>query len=76
VFPAIDPFRVDPVTKSIDEVIVCTFIVCAVKVPLTVRLSADDAVAANDELTAFVTVTSGAATQLAEYGAEFATCKV
>jgi hypothetical protein len=45
-----DPFLVDPVTKSIDDVIVCAIIVCAVNVPLTVKLSADDAVEANDEL--------------------------
>jgi hypothetical protein len=52
VFAANDPLRVLPVINSIDEVIVCTFIVCAVKVPLTVKLSADDAVDANDELKA------------------------
>ena len=38
------PKRVDPVTKSVDEVIVCTTIVCAVRVPLTIKLSALDAV--------------------------------
>ena len=40
------------------------------------ELSADEAVAANDDDTAVVTATLAAATQLAEYGAEFATCKV
>ena len=41
----VDPKREEPVTKSIEDVIVCTLIVCAVKVPLTKKLSADDAVA-------------------------------
>ena len=35
------------------EVIVWTTIVCAVNVPLTVKSSADDAVEANEELTAY-----------------------
>jgi hypothetical protein len=47
------PKRVEPVTKSVDDVIVCATIVCAVRVPLTKKLSADDAVAANDADTAF-----------------------
>ena len=34
------PLRVEPVTKSIDEVIVCATIVWAVNVPPTVKLSA------------------------------------
>ena len=49
------PKRVDPVTKSILEVMVWTTIVWAVRVPLTVKLSAEDAVDANEELTAFRT---------------------
>ena len=60
------PNLVDPVTKSTDDVIVCTTRVCAVIVLLTRRfdavafclitkLSADDAVAANDALTALST---------------------
>jgi hypothetical protein len=44
-----------PVINSIDDVIVCATIVCAVNVPRTVKLSADDAVAANDDDTAFST---------------------
>ena len=40
------PNLVEPVTKSVDDVIVCATIVCAVRVPLTVKLSALDAVAA------------------------------
>ena len=40
------PNLVDPVTKSVDDVIVCATIVWAVKVPLTVKLSAEDAVCA------------------------------
>ena len=46
---------IDPVTTEMDEVIVWTIIVWAVNVPLTVKLSADDAVAAWDALTAFKT---------------------
>ena len=46
---------VEPVTKSTYEVIVCTSIVWAVNVPRTVKLSAEDAVVANEELTAFRT---------------------
>jgi hypothetical protein len=38
------PNLVDPVTKSTDEVIVCTTNVCAVNVFLTNKLSAEDAV--------------------------------
>ncbi len=49
------PNRVDPVTNSVDEVIVCATIVCAVSVPRTVKSSADDAVAAYDALTALIT---------------------
>jgi hypothetical protein len=41
-----DPNLVDPVTKSTDEVIVCTTNVCAVNVFLTVKASADEAVCA------------------------------
>ena len=48
-FAVVDPLRVDPVLNSILDVIVCTTIFCAVNVPLTVKLSADEAVAANDE---------------------------
>ena len=44
----VEPNLEEPVTKSVDDVIVCTTIVCAVNVPLTVKLSADDAVDAND----------------------------
>jgi len=44
VLEAIVPNRVDPVTKSIDEVITCATIVVAVKVFLTIKLSAEDAV--------------------------------
>jgi hypothetical protein len=51
----VDPNLDEPVTKSVDDVIVCTTIVCAVNVPRTVKLSADDAVAANDALKAFET---------------------
>ena len=50
-----DPNLVEPVTKSTDEVIVCTTIVCAIRVPLTKKSSAEDAVDANEELTAFRT---------------------
>jgi hypothetical protein len=50
-----DPNLLDPVTNNVDEVIVCATIVCAVSVPLTVKLSAEDAVAALEELTAFST---------------------
>jgi hypothetical protein len=46
VFPNIDPNLVEPVTKSTDEVIVCTTNVCAVNVFLTVKASADEAVCA------------------------------
>ena len=42
------PKWVDPVTKSTELVIVCTTIVCAVRVPLTRNESAEDAVAAYD----------------------------
>ena len=55
VFEVVDPNLVDPVTTSWDEVIVCTTIVCAVNVPLTVKLSAEEAVAANEDETAFST---------------------
>ena len=48
-----EPFLVEPVTNSTDEVIVWATIVWAVNVPLTVKLSADDAVAANEDETAF-----------------------
>jgi hypothetical protein len=41
--------------NSILEVIVCTFIVCAVNVPRTVKLSAEEAVAAYDADIAFNT---------------------
>ena len=44
------PNLVEPVTNSCDEVIVCTTIVWAVKVPATVKLFAYDDVAANDAL--------------------------
>jgi hypothetical protein len=50
------PKRVDPVTKSTDDVIVCTTNVVAVNVPATVNAFANDevtAVVANDALTAF-----------------------
>jgi hypothetical protein len=47
------PKWVDPVTKSTELVIVCTTIVCAVRVPLTVKASADDAVAAVVEIVAY-----------------------
>ena len=57
----VDPKREEPVTKSIDDVIVCTLIVCAVKVPRTKKLSADDAVAAYDADTAFKTYDAVAA---------------
>ena len=40
------PKWVDPVTKSTELVIVCTTIVCAVRVPLTRNESPEDAVAA------------------------------
>ena len=50
-----DPFLVDPVTKSMDDVIVWATIVCAVNVPLTVKSLADDAVAAYEADTAFST---------------------
>ena len=46
------PNLVEPVTKSMLEVIVCATIVCAVRVPLTVKLSADDAVEENDAVVA------------------------
>jgi hypothetical protein len=46
--PSIDPNRVEPVTKSTLDVIVCTTSVCAVNVFLTKKLSADDAVIAFD----------------------------
>ena len=49
VFAVVDPLRVDPVLNSIDDVMVCTTIFCAVNVPLTTKSSADDAVAAYDE---------------------------
>ena len=48
-----DPLRVEPVINSIDEVIVCATIVWAVNVPLTTKLSADEAVAANDDVNAW-----------------------
>jgi len=44
------PNIVDPVTYSILDVITCATIVWAVKVPLTVKSSAEDAVNANDEV--------------------------
>ena len=40
------PKCVDPVTNSTDEVMYWATIVCAVRVPLTKKLSAEDAVAA------------------------------
>jgi hypothetical protein len=43
----VDPNLVLPVTKSTDEVIVCTTNVCAVNVDATVNESAYDAVAAD-----------------------------
>jgi hypothetical protein len=43
------PKRVEPVTKSVDDVMVWATIVWAVNVPLTKKLSADDAVVANEE---------------------------
>ena len=49
-----DPFLVLPVTKSIDEVIVWATIVCAVKVPLTIKSSAEDAVFAFEAVNAEV----------------------
>ena len=49
------PKRVDPVTKSMLEVMVWATIVCAVNVPLTKKLSAEEAVDANEALTAFRT---------------------
>jgi hypothetical protein len=44
VFCTTVPKCVDPVTISTEAVIVCTIKVCAVNVPLTVKLSAEDAV--------------------------------
>jgi hypothetical protein len=41
-----DPNLVEPVTKSTLDVIVCTTKVCAVNVPATVKLFANDAVTA------------------------------
>ena len=49
------PKRVDPVTKSTDEVIVCTTNVVAVNVPATVKAGENDAVVAYDALAAFKT---------------------
>jgi hypothetical protein len=46
VLAAIDPNRVEPVTKSTLDVIVCTTNVCAVKLPATVNVFANDAVCA------------------------------
>ena len=66
-----DPLRVDPVLNSIDEVITCTFIVCAVNVPRTVKLSAEDAVSANDELIAFKTYDADTAFKIYEAVAAF-----
>lgn len=40
------PKWVDPVINSTEDVMVCATIVCAVRVPLTIKLSADDAVTA------------------------------
>ena len=51
-----DPKRVDPVTKSIDEVIVCTTNVCAVNVFATVNVFANEAVAAVVAFTAYEAV--------------------
>jgi hypothetical protein len=48
VFVVNDPLRVDPVLNSILDVMVCTLIVWAVKVPAIVKLLANDAVAAYD----------------------------
>ena len=45
-FEVIVPNLVDPVIKLTDEVIVWAIIVCAVRVPLTKKSSADDAVRA------------------------------
>ncbi len=53
VLEVVDPKRVEPVTKSTLDVIVCTTIFCAVKVPLTVKLSAEDAVVAVVAVAAF-----------------------
>ena len=71
VFDNKEPLIEDPVTKSIDDVIVCTFIVCAVNVPLTVKLSAEDAVSANDELIAFKTYDADTAFKIYEAVAAF-----
>jgi hypothetical protein len=64
VFANNDPLRVDPVINSIDEVIVCATIVCAVNVPRTVKLSADEAVAAYDAEIAFDAVAANDAVPL------------
>jgi hypothetical protein len=42
------PNFVEPLTYSVDELIICVTIVCAVSVPRTVKLSAEDAVNATD----------------------------
>jgi len=55
------PKRVEPVTKSTLDVIVCTTIFCAVKVPLTKKLSALEAVIALDAVTANEAVVAVAA---------------
>ena len=70
VFVSNDPLRVDPVLNSILDVIVWTFIVCAVNVPATVKLFANELVAANDEDTAFKTYDAVCA--LATYEADCA----
>ena len=49
VFEIIDPNLVEPVIKLVEEVIYWATIVWAVNVPLTKKLLADDAVAANEE---------------------------
>ena len=49
--------RVDTI-RSVDDVIVCATIVWAVSVPLTVKLSAEEAVEANEAFTALVEFTA------------------
>ena len=53
-FVSNDPLIEEPVTKSIDDVIVWTFIVWAVNVPLTIKSSADDAVFAFEAVNAWI----------------------
>jgi hypothetical protein len=47
-----EPNLVEPVTNSVDEVIVWAITVCAVNVPRTVKSSADEAVFAFDAVRA------------------------